>query len=201
MKSKFAGAKKWLWLFPVLLLAICAAVLLLRRPEGFEGRALSAEELTESYARSAKVSTSEAQKALHLDAQEEKATYRVLSVDLETQDPEITPELELYCKTFEGKNGDFLPLEICAVYLNGKGTDGTFRPFSGQVFVQLRTDFQIFYSVNGDFLDSGTSYIVGGAAPAGLGESQELLYKVRQVSDTIEVTGVYCSSSGTLDLG
>lgn len=87
------------------------------------------------------------------------ATYRTITQYF-TVYPEYQPSLNFYCQTTEG--GYFHAIEkILNVGMN-RSYNGMSKGFGGTVYVNLEDPNRIFWIVNGDFTNNGTTTVNGG---------------------------------------
>lgn len=100
------------------------------------------------------------------------ATYRSISF-LITVDSFYKPTLNLYCQTSEvaGKLGI---VKILHVDLDRKYNNMT-KQFGGNIFISLENEDKIFWIVNGDFLNKGTTKVVGDVSIK-VGETADLSF-------------------------
>lgn len=107
------------------------------------------------------------------------ATYRTLSQQF-TVTTTYKPTMRFYCQTSE--SGLFHGiLEILSVNMV-RGYNGISKQFSGTVYVNLERGDRIFYIVNGDFYNQGTTTF-DGRINIGLGESNSVGFGVSHASN------------------
>ena len=87
------------------------------------------------------------------------ATYRSISFVI-TVDSFYKPTLNLYCQTSEGGAGKLGIVKIVHAEMDRKYNSIT-KQFGGNVFISLENEDKIFWIVNGDFLNKGTTKVVG----------------------------------------
>ncbi|MGM9903752.1 MAG: hypothetical protein ACI32O_07460 [Enterococcus sp.] len=111
-----------------------------------------------------------AQKAI-----QEKATFRTLS-QMFTVNTSYKPTMRFYCETSE--SGSFRAIKKILEVNMIRGYNGLSKQFTGNVYVNLEDANRIFYIVNGDFYNNGTtswnagvSIGVGGSATVKFGIS------------------------------
>lgn len=113
------------------------------------------EEIVKQYSDDVGVSLEDAARIFPEEMQRETTrTFRILSVGLEVTD-QYKPYVQFYCETSE--SGAYWGiLSIHSVQLS-KNYDGTMKQFQGNLYVWLRSPYQIEYIINGDFYNKGTS--------------------------------------------
>lgn len=95
------------------------------------------------------------------DGKEIRATYRTLSASVDVT-PVYRPTLNWYCETSESSSGGFRGiLKILKVSLN-RSYNGLSKQFSGDIYSKLENPNKIYYILNGDFYNNGTTTSSGG---------------------------------------
>lgn len=87
------------------------------------------------------------------------ATYRTISAPF-TVKTEYKPQLRFYCETSEG-GGYWGIVKILNVGMN-RSYNGLTKQFGGTVYTNLETAARIYWVVNGDFFENGTTTVSGG---------------------------------------
>lgn len=127
--------------------------------------------------------------------------YRVLSVTLNVQTEaglatSYHPTLEFYCSISVG-DGVWAIIDIYKVEMV-RSSNGMTKQFGGSVDVWLRHPLTIEYAVNGDFYNTGTTTVGGGAsASIGLGEGSNITFSLSG-STSSNYFG-YCYQHETVD--
>ncbi len=87
------------------------------------------------------------------------ATYRIVASRIAVSDS-YKPCLYVYCKTIEGKNDeyDYSVEKIVHAEINGKYSDVE-KKFAGSIYTNLESPNRIFWTINGDFFNSGETEI------------------------------------------
>lgn len=96
------------------------------------------------------------QKASALSLDDTSATYRILNINIETNShsSEYVPKLRICCQTDE-TGRDWEITDISGVSLvTAYGCPN--KTYSGEIFVNLESPTQVYYSLNGFFYDQGT---------------------------------------------
>jgi hypothetical protein len=109
----------------------------------------------------------------------ERATYRTFGTPF-TVTPEYKPELRFYCETSEGDQFHGI-VKILKINMNRKYRNMT-KQFGGSVYANLEDANTIFYTVDGDFFNNGTT-TGGGGVNIGLGETGSVNFNVSQSSN------------------
>ena len=107
------------------------------------------------------------------------ATYRTLSQQF-TVTSTYRPTMRFYCETTESGlyHGIMKILTVNMV----RGYNGITKQFSGNVYVNLERGDRIFYIVNGDFYNNGTTTFNAGVN-IGIGESRSVSFGVSNSSN------------------
>ncbi|NRD77370.1 hypothetical protein HPT25_07635 [Bacillus sp. BRMEA1] len=118
------------------------------------------------------------------------ATYRSLSTTF-TVTSVYKPSVNFYCQTDEG--GYFRGIvKILNISMN-RSYNNTSKQFSGTVYANLEDPNRIYWEVNGDFLNNGTTTISGGGAVnIGVGYSASVNFGVSYQSNEykyVDTTG------------
>ncbi|MEK4948737.1 hypothetical protein [Carnobacterium sp. FSL W8-0810] len=146
---------------------------------------LTFEEITEEIASDLEISITEAQELVvdnsvtqsRMSAQ--AATYRTLSQQF-TVTSSYKPTMRFYCQTSE--SGSFHGiLKIMNVNMI-RGYNGVTKQFSGTVYVNLERSDKIFYIVNGDFYNNGTTTVNTGVS-IGVGKQASINFGVSKSSN------------------
>ena len=108
-----------------------------------------------------------------------RATYRTVSSYF-TVTSEYKPTMRFYCETSE--SGSFHGIvKILNVNMNRK-YNGLTKQFGGTVYTNLEDANSIFYTVDGDFYNTGTTTF-GGGVNIGLGEGSSVNFNASSTSD------------------
>ena len=111
-----------------------------------------------------------------LEAQ--RATYRKIGTFLNVTD-EYHPKLYFYCQTDEYQHSSFraiLKILNVGIYREDLNT-GVTKQFGGTVYANLEDPNKIFYIVNGDFYNYGTT-TVGGGVNIGVGQAATVNFNI-----------------------
>lgn len=130
---------------------------------------MSFEEISRDLAEVEDISLEEAKNLIdpkhNENARSEAATYRTLGHQFEV-DASYKPTMSFYCRTEEatGYLWGWGIAELChATMIRSYGN--VVKSYRGDVYVQLRSPYQIYYIVNGDFYNTGTfNFNIGKAA-------------------------------------
>lgn len=146
---------------------------------------LTFEEITEQISNDLEISISEAQTLVveNSDSQSrmsaQAATYRTLSQQF-TVTTSYKPTMRFYCQTSE--SGLFHGIVKIMTVNMIRGYNGVTKQFGGTVYVNLERSDKIFYTINGDFYNNGTtSYNAG--VNLGVGKSANISFGVSQSSN------------------
>lgn len=118
----------------------------------------------------------------------ESATYRSISAQF-TVTSSYKPTLRFYCSTSEG-GGYWGITKILNVSMN-RSYDGMSKQFGGSVYTNLETAYRIFWVVDGDFYNNGTT-TGGGGVSIGVGGSASIDFNVSNSSNHYK----YCYVEG-----
>ncbi|WP_427337682.1 hypothetical protein [Caloranaerobacter sp. DY30410] len=119
-------------------------------------------------------------------------TYRVISSRF-TVTSVYKPSLVFYCETSEG--GSFWGIvKILYVGMN-REYNGIVKQFNGTVYSNLENAGRIFWIVNGDFYDKGTTTFSGGV-DIGIGESATVKFNLSYSSNYY----AYCYEEGSYNI-
>lgn len=157
---------------------------------------MSFEEMVNQVARDFNISTSEAQAQLGFsEAEAARAvraefTYRTLS-SMFTVNSSYKPTMRFYCQTTEG--GGFRAIKKILQVNMIRGYQGLSKQFQGKVYVNLEDPNRVFYIVNGDFYNNGTTTVNAGVN-IGLGQSANVSFGVSNTSSHYQYRYVeaYC---------
>lgn len=156
---------------------------------------MSFDELIKSFAKNENVSIEEARCTLTGNMARNGltispfATYRTLT---STVNVDITykPTLNFYCQTDEG-GGSFRAIKkILNVGMN-RSFNGRSKQFSGSVYTKLENPNRIYWVVNGDFYNNGTT-TVGSGVDFGVGQSASIKFSISYASNFFK----YCYQTG-----
>ncbi len=127
-----------------------------------------------------------------VSAQRAMATYRTVTVTFKVTET-YRPQLKFYCRTSESSTmwGIY---EILNVSMN-RASMGKTKQFSGTVYTNLENSGKIYWEVNGDFYNEGTTTVGGGGSvKAGIGETASVSFSI---SGSYESSFyAYCFQSG-----
>lgn len=102
------------------------------------------------------IGTMAMQEASALSLEDTSATYRILNINIETtsHSSEYVPQLRICCQTDE-TGQDWEITDISGVSLvTAYGSPN--KQYKGEIFVNLESPTQVYYSINGLFYDQGT---------------------------------------------
>lgn len=118
------------------------------------------EQMIEQIARDYGISVNDAKEKIGYSdimvkkAIQSKTTYRILS-QMFTVNSLHKPTMRFYCETSE--SGSFRAIKRIIEVNMIRGYNGLSKQFSGNVYVNLEDPNRIFYIVNGDFFNYGTT--------------------------------------------
>lgn len=87
-----------------------------------------------------------------------KSTYRTISQQFLVKN-NYRPTMRFYCETTEG--GNFRAIRRIRTVNMNRNSNGMSKQFSGSVYTKLEDPNRIFYIVNGDFYNNGTTTFNG----------------------------------------
>lgn len=167
-------------------------------PETVVSDVLTFDEITERIAQRNNISISEAEKQIEssFSTGYEKSegifnygiqsisarsgTYRVISSTFDVTSV-YRPSLEFYCQTSEW-SGSFRAIDkILNIGMN-RYSNNRSKQFSGSVYANLEDPNRIYWIVNGDFYDNGTTSVNGGVN-IGVGEKSSVDFSVSYSSN------------------
>lgn len=143
------------------------------------------EQMIESIARDYGISVNGAQEKIGYSdvmvkkAIQSKATYRILS-QMFTVNSSYKPTMRFYCETSE--SGSFRAIKRIIEVNMIRGYNGLSKQFSGNVYVNLEDPNRIFYIVNGDFFNYGTTTWNAGVS-IGVGKAANVKFGVNNGSN------------------
>ena len=107
------------------------------------------------------------------------ATYRTISNSF-TVTSTYKPTMNFYCETTE--SGGFRAIKkILNVGMN-RSYGGVSKQYQGSVYVKLEDPNRIYYNVNGDFYNNGTTTVNGGIS-VGVGSSATVKFGISHASN------------------
>lgn len=146
---------------------------------------MSFKEMVNQVANDFSITVPEARERLgYSEAEAEKATkgnytYRTMSSQF-TVNSLYKPTMRFYCQTSE--SGLFRAIiKILEVNMI-RGYQGLSKQFQGKVYVNLEHANKIFYIVNGDFYNNGTTTVSAGVS-IGVGQYANVSFSVKNVSN------------------
>lgn len=118
------------------------------------------------------------------------ATYRSISSTF-TVTSSYKPSVRFYCETDEWAGSSFRAIKkIINVSMN-RGYNGISKQFGGSVFARLEAPNKVYWLVDGDFYNNGTTSF-NGAVSIGLGEGSSVSFGVSHSSNHY----AYCYEEG-----
>ncbi|WP_445486559.1 hypothetical protein [Niallia sp. 03133] len=118
----------------------------------------------------------------------QSATYRTLSSSF-TVNTNYKPTLNFYCQTTEG--GGFRAIVAIKKVTMNRSYNGTSHPFGGSVYTNLEDPNRIYWIVEGDFYDNGTT-TGGGAVDIKVGGALSINFNISYASNWY----AYCYKTG-----
>lgn len=150
------------------------------------------EEIVDQVSEDFGISTKEAQEKLGYSdtearsARAARAQYRTISSQF-TSTSTFKPTMRFYCETTE--SGNFRAIKEIREVNMIRSSGGVSKQFSGTVYVHLEDPNRIFYTVNGDFYNNGTTTVNMGAS-IGVGKAGNISYGVSYASNHYKYTYV-----------
>lgn len=150
------------------------------------------EEMVDQVSEDFGISTEEAQRKLgysdtkNLSARAAKAQYRTISSQF-TSTSTFKPTMRFYCETTE--SGGFRAIKKILQVSMIRSSGGVSKQFSGTVYVNLEDPNRIFYSVNGDFYNNGTT-TVNTDVSIGVGKAASVKFGMSYASNHYKYTYV-----------
>lgn len=102
------------------------------------------------------IGTMAMQEASALSLEDTSATYRILNINIETtsHSSEYVPQLRICCQTDEtGQEWEITDISGVSL-VTAYGSPN--KQYKGEIFVNLESPTQVYYSINGLFYDQGT---------------------------------------------
>ena len=129
---------------------------------------MTAQQLVNQYATDYDITLEQASDLLGINLYERSSqTYRTISTQI-TVTNSYKPSISFYCETSEYGTYHGI-IRILRTEIN-RNYNGMSKQFSGSLYVNLEQADRIFYIINGDFFDNGTTTLSGGLN-IGIGES------------------------------
>jgi hypothetical protein len=150
------------------------------------------EEMVDQVSEDFGISTKEAQEKLGYSdakarsARAARAQYRTISSQF-TSTSTFKPTMRFYCETTE--SGGFRAIKKVLQVNMIRSSGGVSKQFSGTVYVNLEDPNRIFYTVNGDFFNNGTT-TVNSEVSIGVGKSANVKFGVSYASNHYKYTYV-----------
>lgn len=148
------------------------------------GPVQTAFQLTESYSKDNGVTFDQAARYLGFSAAQlygraASYTYRTFSSQF-TVTSSYKPSVTFYCKTEE--SGGFRGIVTILTVQMNRSYNGISKQFGGTVYANLEDPNRIYYIVNGDFYNNGTTTVNGGVN-VGVGSSASVKFGVSSSSN------------------
>ena len=121
---------------------------------------MTAQQLVNQYATDYDITLEQASDLLGINLYERSSqTYRTISTQI-TVTNSYKPSISFYCETSEYGTYHGI-IRILRTEMN-RNYNGMSKQFSGSLYVNLEQADRIFYIINGDFFDNGTTTLSGG---------------------------------------
>ena len=129
---------------------------------------MTAQQLVNQYATDYDITLEQASDLLGINLYERSSqTYRTISTQI-TVTNSYKPSISFYCETSEYGTYHGI-IRVLRTEIN-RNYNGMSKQFSGSLYVNLEQADRIFYIINGDFFNNGSSTLSGGLN-IGIGES------------------------------
>lgn len=159
-----------------------------------ESEVLTYNDLIQEVMKNEKLTEAEAKEFIGISEQRSvaKATYRTYSYQV-TVTAGYKPKVVFYCETSEG--GNFRGIVSVLNSSLNREYSGISKQFSGTLYTNLESAASIYFELNGDFYNNGTTTVSGGAQ-IGVGEKSNVNFSVSYASNHFK----YCYQTGRYTL-
>lgn len=141
---------------------------------------MNAQQLVNQYATDYGITSEQASELLGINIYERSSqTYRTISTRV-TVTNSYKPSISFYCEISEYGSYHGI-IRILKAEIN-RNYNGMSKQFSGSLYVNLERADRIFYIINGDFFNNGSSTLSGGLN-IGVGESASVNFGGSYVSN------------------
>ena len=141
---------------------------------------MTAQQLVNQYATDYDITLEQASDLLGINLYERSSqTYRTISTQI-TVTNSYKPSISFYCETTEYGTYHGI-IRVLRTEIN-RNYNGMSKQFSGSLYVNLEQADRIFYIINGDFFNNGSSTLSGGLN-IGIGESASVNFGGSYVSN------------------
>lgn len=145
-----------------------------------ESKALTYDELIQEVMKNEKLTEAEAKEFIGVGEKKSvRATYRTYKYSVEVTSA-YKPQVVFYCETSEWGNYRGI-LSLLNTSLN-RGYNGISKQFSGTIYTNLENAACIYFELNGDFYNNGTTSMSGGVS-VGVGEKTTVNFSVSSASN------------------
>lgn len=144
-----------------------------------ESKILTYDELVNEVVKNEGLSVEDAKKFLGITGKERNGQYYRTYTGEVTVTSTYKPSVVFYCKTSEWNNFRGI-LSILNSSLN-RSYNGISKQFSGTLYTNLESAASIYYELNGDFYNNGTTSYSGGYE-IGVGETSKISFSVSYTS-------------------
>lgn len=154
-----------------------------------ESKLLTYDELVNEVVKNEGISFEDAKKFLGINDKLRNGQYYRTYTYTVSVTSAYKPSVVFYCKTSEWNNYRGI-LSVLNTSLN-RNYNGTSKQFSGTLYTNLENAYTIYFELNGDFYNNGTTTYSGGGE-IGVGETAKLSFGVSYASNHFK----YCYTTG-----